>query len=208
MKKLMFAFVLAIPAVCSVPWPAITHAADPAYTGIYENHQYGYSVALPPGTVAEPYPDAVSNQGFVIGLADAASSANVASRNPLDLSRSVVVQAIYDLNELGSLERVVSDQLERVQAAAFEEARKGTQVRVAQTLPARLDTLPARRAILDFVNARKVPCVKQVVVAYRPQKDATGIIYVLQLNTTRERFESDVEGFGKVLAAFKIAGVK
>ncbi len=208
MKKLKFAFFLAMLAFCSARWPAIADAADPASSGVYENHQYGYSVALPPGAVADPYPDAVSNQGFVIGLTDAASGANGTPRNPVDLSRSVVVQAIYDLNELGSLERVVNDQLETVQAAALEEARKGTQVRVAQTLPARLDTLPARRAILDFVNARKLPCVKQVVVAYRPQKDATGIIYVLQLNTTRERFESDVEEFGKVLAGFKITAVK
>ena len=99
--KFRFAFVLLIAASCSVCWPVATHAADPAYTGIYENHQYGYSVLLPSGMAAEPYPDAVSNQGFVIGLANPAPGENGAPRNPVDLSRSILVQAIYALNEDG-----------------------------------------------------------------------------------------------------------
>lgn len=110
--------------------------------------------------------------------------------------------------EGGSLEDVVRRMTSNLAALVPTELVSDGVIQLASTFPAKLGELPARRLVVTFKNRQKKAAIMQVVVGYRARPDASSLVYVATLTTTREDFPQDVDLFAKLLAGFKLTPIE
>jgi hypothetical protein len=110
-------------------------------------------------------------------------------------------------SEAGSLDAEVRRMTADLHNLIPADASDG-EVRLSSMFPAKLGDLPARRLVVEFKNRQKKPAVRQIVVAYRSRPDASAIVYIATLTTTRADFPQDLNVFAKVLAGFKLTPVE
>jgi len=80
-------------------------------------------------------------------------------------------------------------------------------INLSSMFPAKLGDLPARRLVLEFKNKQKKPSVRQVIVAFRTRPDASPLVYIASLTTTKADFSQDLNLFVKLLAGFKLTPI-
>jgi hypothetical protein len=190
MKSVILVLCLFLPLVVSAQ--NISPAASTPFNGP------GVTVTIPTGLSATTPVDEVPN-GFGIDLAASAASRGW-PRLPV---RYITFDIKWDTDDFGSLEAVVANMSQRASSLIPVEIARGDELRVAGIFPARLGALPARRMVLEFKNWEKKPAIRQIVVAYRLRKDASAIIYIATLTTTRQDFQLDVDAFSRVLSGLK-----
>jgi hypothetical protein len=104
----------------------------------------------------------------------------------------------------GSLDAVVQRMTADLQSLVPAELTGDGILRLDSTFPAKLGDLPARRLVVEFKNRKKKLSLRQIVVAYRTRPDASAVVYIATLTTTRADFPQDLDLFAKLLAGFKI----
>ncbi len=107
-----------------------------------------------------------------------------------------------------SLDAVVRRMTDNVLSLVPTEITGAGEVRVASTFAARLGELPAKRLVVEFTNSKRKPSIRQIVVAYRARGDASPMVYIAALTTTRADFDHDLSLFAKLLAGFKLTPVE
>jgi hypothetical protein len=111
--------------------------------------------------------------------------------------------------DAGSLNDLVQSMTADLQSLVPAELVGGDgSIRLDSTFPAKLGDLPARRLIIEFKNRQKKPSLRQVVVAYRARPDASAVVYLVTLTTTRADFQQDVNLFAKLLSGFKLTPIQ
>jgi hypothetical protein len=80
-------------------------------------------------------------------------------------------------------------------------------ISLSSTFPAKLADLPARRLVVEFKNKQKKPSVRQIIVALRTRSDASPLLYIATLTTTKADFSQDLNLFVKLLAGFKLTPI-
>jgi hypothetical protein len=111
-------------------------------------------------------------------------------------------------SDAGSLDAVVQRMTVDVQNLIPPELVGDGIVRLDSTFPAKLGDLPARRLIIDFKGKKNKPSVRQIIVAYRARPDASAVVYIASLTTTRADFPQDLNLFAKLLAGFKLTPIE
>ena len=171
----------------------------------------GFTVTLPHNLVVDMATTPETLHGFYISLpAKYASNDKPASPTLRRLGthspsyRYIAFDTKWGVGDMPSLNAVVESMTSNILDYIPAELVGSGSVMLEGNLPARLGTLPARRLVLNYRNSGKQPAIRQVVVAYRTRKDASAVVYLLTLNTTRDGFQEDVEVFSKVLAGFKL----
>jgi hypothetical protein len=164
----------------------------------------GFTISLPPGVVVNLAPTDETAHGFGLDLLRSGQQHDW-DRQPL---RYIAFNTRWDAGDLPSLAAVVSSMTQDLSTLVPQELHGAGTIRLVSTFPAKLGDLPAKRLIVEFTNAEKKPSIRQIVVAYRVRPDASGMVYVASLTTTRVSFEQDVEIFAKMLAGFKLTAVE
>lgn len=111
-------------------------------------------------------------------------------------------------SDAGSLEAVVERMTVDLQTLVPPELVGDGAIRLDSTFPAKLGDLPARRLVIDFKGKKNKPSVRQIIVAYRARPDASAVVYVASLTTTRADFPQDVNLFAKLLVGFKLTPIE
>ncbi len=81
-------------------------------------------------------------------------------------------------------------------------------INLSSMFPAKLADLPARRLVVEFKNRQKKPSVRQIIVALRVRPDASPVVYIASLTTTKTEFPQDLNLFVKLLAGFKLTPIQ
>ena len=111
-------------------------------------------------------------------------------------------------SDAGSLDELVRRMTADVSGLVPSEMVGGDGlVTLSSIFPARLGDLPARRLVVEFKNRQKKPSVRQIIVAYRSQPDASAVVYLASLTTTKADFPQDLNLFAKFLAGFKLTPI-
>jgi hypothetical protein len=163
-----------------------------------------FTIALPPNVVAEISATPETLHGFQIDLTPHFSGAVLRKTGAPSTFRYIAFDTRWDAGDMPSLEAVVQDITSHVLKYVPEELVGSGDLSLTGNLPARLGSLPARRLVMSYRNSDKRPSIRQMIVAYHARADASGIIYLLTLNTTQENFQEDLTVFGKVLSGFKL----
>jgi hypothetical protein len=160
----------------------------------------GCEVTLPADVVANVTPTEETSHGFALDLTRPGDEHDW-ERTPM---RYIAFNTLWDLGDMPNLESAIENMTRELGDLVPSEVRSSGPIRLVSTLPAKLGELPARRLILEFTNSEKKPAMKQVIIAYRARPDASGMIYVASLTTTRLNFQQDVTLFAKLLSGFKL----
>jgi hypothetical protein len=163
----------------------------------------GYTIALPPDVIVNLAPTEETSHGFGLDLIRPGDE-HAWNRVPM---RYIAFNTRWDAGDLPSLESVVDRMVRDPVSLVPDDANQG-EVRVVSNFPVKLADLPARRIVVEFKNAEKRPAIRQIVVAYRARPEATGLVYVGSLTTTRTDFQQDVGMFARLLAGFKLTSVE
>lgn len=156
----------------------------------------GFTITLPESVEVDVAP--TSDLAYGINLSDN-SHGREWDKAP---SRYIGISSRW--TEATSLDQVVSQMIADLPSLVPSELVGGGVLSLASTFPVKLGDLPARRLVLQFRNRHKQPSIKQIVVAYRPRHDASALLYVASLTTTRDDFQHDLNLFAKLLAGFKL----
>ena len=164
----------------------------------------GYEVALPADIVVNLSPSEDTGHGFALDLLRPGDQ-HEWDRTPL---RYIAFNTRWDAGDMPTLAAAVDGMLRDIALLIPAEIQNQAPVRLVGKFPAKLGDLPAMRFVLEFTNSAKKPAIKQIVVGYRARPDASAIIYVASLTTTRMDFQQDVNLFAKLLAGFKLTAVE
>jgi hypothetical protein len=164
----------------------------------------GYEVALPADIVVNLSPTEDAAHGFALDLLRPGDQ-HEWDRMPL---RYIAFNTRWDAGDMPTLDATINGMLRNMASLIPDEVQNQAPVRLMGKFPTKLGDLPAMRLVLEFTNAAKKPAIKQIVVAYRARRDASAIIYVASLTTTRLDFQQDVNLFAKLLAGFKLTAVE
>jgi hypothetical protein len=194
-NKLVTGFVLLLSMAAAAQ--SVSQSKDGKVTGP------GFVVTLPASIVAEPAATPECEHGFYIELPPRPADSAARAHPPLSY-RYIALDTRWDAGDLPSLDDAVATITSNLLASVPAELVSPGDLTLEANLPARLGTIPARRLVIRYRNARHQPAIRQVIVAYHARKDAAAIVYILVLNTTEENFQEDVEVLGKVMASFKV----
>lgn len=160
----------------------------------------GYQVTLPADVVANISPNNELGHGFGIDLV------RPGSEHPWDgtPTRYIGFKSSWEFGELPSLADVVRSMTSDISTLIPPEVLGRGEIRLAGTFPTKLGELPATRLVLEFLNVDKKAAVRQIVVGYRKRSDASPIVYLASLTTTRSDFSQDLRLFASVLSGFKV----
>jgi len=111
-------------------------------------------------------------------------------------------------SDAGSLDAVIQRMTSDVESLIPPELVGDGTIRLDSTFPAKLGDLPARRLVIDFKGKKNKPSVRQIIVAYRARPDASAVVYIASLTTTRVDFPQDLNLFAKLLAGFKLTPIE
>ncbi|HWR15112.1 MAG TPA: hypothetical protein VN577_09795 [Terriglobales bacterium] len=164
----------------------------------------GYQITLPPDLVVNLEGSEEAAHGFTLDLLRP-GDAHDWDRTP---ARYIAFGARFDTDEAGSLEAVIRQMTRNIENLVPLELQGRGELRLAGTFPAKLGNLPANRLVLEYRNSEKQPTLRQILVAYRARPDATAIIYVAILNTTRIDFQQDLKTFTSILSGFQLTSVE
>ena len=158
----------------------------------------GFTVALPPDVEIDIRP--TSDIAFGLNLSEVTHGHEWERLPPRYISF-----ATRWTSDSGSLTELIQNMTADLQSLVPAELIGGDGViQLAANFPAKLGDLPARRLVIEFKNRQKKPSLRQIVVAYRARPDASAVVYVATLTTTREAFPQDLNLFAKLLAGFKL----
>jgi hypothetical protein len=161
----------------------------------------GFTLALPPNVEMDIRP--TNDLAFGINLSETTHGREW-DRVP---TRFIGFSTQWN-SDAGSLEAVVERMTSDVQSLIPPELVGDGMIRLDSTFPAKLGDLPARRLVIDFKGKKNKPSVRQIVVAYRARPDASAVVYVASLTTTRVDFPQDLNLFAKLLAGFKLTPIE
>jgi hypothetical protein len=112
-------------------------------------------------------------------------------------------------SESSSLDEVVQRMITNLPGLVPPEIVGGDGViNLSSMFPAKLADLPARRLVVEFKNKQKKPSVRQIIVALRTRPDASPLLYIASLTTTKADFSQDLNLFVKLLAGFKLTPIQ
>jgi hypothetical protein len=195
MKVAVTALFLFLPVMAlaqSAPAPSLPDTARNSVSGP------GFTVALPPDIEMDIRP--TNDIAFGINLVDVTRGREWERLPP----RYIGVTTRWNI-DAASLNDLVQNMIADLQNLVPAELVGGEGIiRLESTFPAKLGDLPARRLVIEFKNRQKKPSLRQIVVAYRARPDASAVVYLVTLTTTRADFQQDVNLFAKLLAGFKL----
>lgn len=181
---------------------AIAQTSPQYATDLFKGN--GYTVALPQDVVVNIAPTEETVHGFGLDLVRPGQE-HEWDKHPL---RYIGFSTRWDAGDLPSLDVAVQKFSDTLNLQLPREVQGSGTIRLVSTFPAKLGELPARRIVMEFTNADKKPAIRQMVIGYRARPDASAIIYIASLTTTRANFQEDVNLFAKLLAGFKLTAVE
>src|SRR4051794_19702989 len=161
----------------------------------------GFTLALPPNVEMDIRP--TNDLAFGINLTETTHG-----REWDRLPPRFIAFATQWTSDAGSLDAVVQRMTSDVQTLIPAELVADGMIRLDSTFPAKLGDLPARRLVVDFKGKKNKPSVRQIIVAYRARPDASAVVYIASLTTTRVDFPQDLNLFAKLLAGFKLTPIE
>jgi hypothetical protein len=161
----------------------------------------GYTVTLPPDVEVDIRP--TLDLAFGLDLSEATHGREWGHVPPRYIGFSTEWNS-----EAGSLDEAVRHLTDDLHSLVPTELVSDGEIRLASTFPAKLGDLPARRLVVEFRSRQHKPSIRQIVVAYRARPDATPVLYLATLTTTRTDFQQDVMLFAKLLAGFKLTPIQ
>jgi hypothetical protein len=161
----------------------------------------GFTLALPPDIEMDVRPTA--DLAFGLNLAEVTRGREWDRLPP----RYIGITTTWT-SDAGSLNDVVESMTADFKSLVPPELVGDGMLRLDSTFPAKLGDLPARRLVIEFKNRQKKPSLRQIVVAYRARPDASAVVYLVTLTTTRDNFPQDVNLFAKLLAGFKLTPIQ
>jgi hypothetical protein len=164
----------------------------------------GFTIALPQDVVVNLAPTEELPHGFGLDLLRPGIE-HEWERHPL---RYLGFTTRWDAGDLPSLNAVVEDVVRNLDSTIPAQVQGSGTIRLVSSFPAKLGELPAKRLVIEFTNTEKRPAIREMVIAYRSRPDASGIIYIASLTTTRVNFQEDLNLFAKLLAGFKLTVVE
>ncbi len=111
-------------------------------------------------------------------------------------------------SDAGSLDEVVNRMISDLPGLVPSQIVGAGTMSLTSMFPVKLGDLPARRLVVEFKNKQKKLSVSQIVVAYRTRPDASAVVYVASLTTTKADFPQDLNLFVKLLAGFKLTRIE
>ena len=161
----------------------------------------GFTVTLPPEVEVDIRP--TSDLAFGLNLAEVTHGKEWTRIPPRYIG--IATQWTTDA---ASLNDVVQSMTANIQSLVPDELTGEGVIRLDSTFPAKLGDLPARRLVIEFKNRQRKLSLRQIVVAYRARPDASAVVYLITLTTTRDAFPQDVNLFAKLLAGFKLTPIQ
>jgi hypothetical protein len=191
----LFLFLSVVVLAQSAPAPSSPDTARNSLSGP------GFTVALPPDVEMDIRP--TSEIAFGINL-----TAVTHGREWERLPPRYIGFTTRWTSDAGSLNDLVQNMTAEIQSLVPAELIGDGIIRLVSTFPAKLGDLPARRLVIEFKNRQKKPSLSQIVVAFRERPDASAVVYIVTLTTTRDTFPQDLSLFAKLLAGFKLTPIQ